>query len=141
MAVNIARARDNIWIFGGAWTTYTCGVVMAKTLGTRGKVVVPPIAVVPVIVGGLVLGNMADMAYGNKLARVTREAEYLMEYDRERFVPPKQAPFHKYYLDDEKTMYNDATPVGEFFPNRLWARPSFPLPPSSSSSSSSSSSK
>ena len=31
---------------------------------------------------GFVLCNMADMAYGTKLTRVTKEAEYIMEHER-----------------------------------------------------------
>lgn len=46
----------------------------------------------PIVIGSLVLGNMADMAYGNKLARVTKEAEYIMEFERESasFPPNKR---------------------------------------------------
>jgi len=86
LAVNIAKARDNIWIFGSAWTTLVTGAVGAKLAGRT----VPPLVGVPVVVGALVLGNMADMAYGNKLNRVVKEAEYILENEKGRFVPFKQ---------------------------------------------------
>jgi len=115
MAVNIAKARDTIWIFGSAWATFTTGVVTARTLGRA----VPPVAFVPVVVGGLVLGNMADMAYGNKLQRVTKEAEKILDYERGRLVPFSQAPFAKFYSDEEKEILNQATAVGDLFPNSI----------------------
>lgn len=120
MSVNIAKARDTIQIFGTAWLTLVSGVVIAKLA----KKPVPGILGVPVVVGGIVLGNMADMAYGNKLQRVCREAEYIMEFEKERFVPFKQAPFEKYYTQEQKAaMYDIATPVGEMYPSAFWARP------------------
>jgi hypothetical protein len=45
---------------------------------------------------------MADMAYGNKLERVVAEAEHIMDNERYRFIPPKQAPFEKLYRDEDK---------------------------------------
>lgn len=33
------------------------------------------------------------MAYGNKLARVNKEAQYLLENERARFVPLQQVRF------------------------------------------------
>jgi len=86
MAVNIAKARDTIWIFGSAWAALVTGAVTAKAAGRA----VPPLVGVPVVIGALVLGNLADMAYGNKLSRVVKEAEYILEYERGRFVPFRQ---------------------------------------------------
>lgn len=86
MTVNIARARDNIWIFGSAWAALVMGAVSAKAAGRA----VPPLVSAPVVIGALVLGNLADMAYGNKLNRVVKEAEYILEYERGRFVPFRQ---------------------------------------------------
>jgi hypothetical protein len=124
MAVNIAKARDTIWIFGSAWTALTAGVATAHALGRP----VPGVAGVPVVVGALVLGNLTDMAYGNKLARVSKEAEYILEYERGRFVPFRQAPFSKFYSEEERaSLYKPATAVGELFPNYWWAR-HHPLP-------------
>ena len=82
MSVNIAKARDAIQIFGSAYLTLVSGISIAKLAGKH----VPPIAGVPVVIGGLALGNMADLAYGNKLARVSKEAEYIMEYERSRLA-------------------------------------------------------
>ena len=92
MAVNIARARDTLMVFGSAWGLLTSGIVTAKVLGKP----VPPVAGVPVIVGGLLLGNLYDMAYGNKMLRVAKEAEYMLDNERGRFVPFRQAPFSKF---------------------------------------------
>ena len=121
MAINIAKARDNIFIFGSAWATLVTGVGVVKMVGKKTH----PVVGVPIVVGGLLLGNLWDMAYGNKLMRVTREAEYLLENERGRFVPMKQAPFHKFYSDDDKRVYYDcSSAVGDIFPNSVWARPS-----------------
>lgn len=58
MAVNIAKARDTLSIFGSAWGALVTGVVTAQIMGKP----VPGIVGVPVVVGALILGNMADMA-------------------------------------------------------------------------------
>ena len=113
MAVNIARARDTLFIFGSAWGTLVTGVVTARALGRT----VPGVVGVPIVVGALALGNMADMAYGNKLQRVSKEAEYIMEFERERFVPAKQAPFAKFYTAQERQLFDDATRVSALYPN------------------------
>jgi hypothetical protein len=119
MAVSIAKARDTIWIFGSAWAALTTGVAAARAAGRP----VPGVAGVPVVVGALVLGNLADMAYGNKLARVSKEAEYILDHERGRFVPFRQAPFAKFYTDEEReALYAPSTAVGDLFPNYLWAR-------------------
>jgi hypothetical protein len=121
MAVNIARARDTIWIFGSAWATLVVGAGTAKAMGRN----VPPIVGAPVVIGALVLGNMADMAYGNKLNRAVKEAEYILEFERSRLVPFHQASFHKFYADKEKSEYYEhSTAVGDLFPNNMFARPS-----------------
>lgn len=66
------------------------GVTVAHFAGRK-----PPALVgVPIVVGALVLGNMADLAYGNKMMRVVKEAEHIMEYERGRFVPFKQVRMH-----------------------------------------------
>lgn len=121
MSVNIAKARDTFFLGSTVWGSLTSGVILAKLAGKP----VPPVSAVAIVIGGLALGNMADFAYGNKLSRITKEAEYLMEYERERFVPPKQAPFAKLYTDDERAgSYDISTAVGDMFPTRLYARPS-----------------
>ena len=97
MAVNIAKARDNINVFGSLWLFYASGLTVAKLA----KRPVPAPAAIPLVVGGILLGNMADMAYGNKLARVNKEASYLLEHERARFVPFPQAPFARFYSKNE----------------------------------------
>ncbi len=116
MAVNVAKARDTLCIFGTAWGALVSGVAVARLAGKT----IPPVAGVPIVIGGLVLGNIADMAYGNKLARVTKEAEYIMEYERGRFVPAKQAPFSKFYNEEERHWFDESTRVGELYPNALF---------------------
>jgi hypothetical protein len=121
MAVNIAKARDTIWIFGSAWATLVVGAGTTKATGRN----VPAILGAPVVIGVLVLGNMADMAYGSKLNRVVKEAEHILDHERGRFVPFNQASFHKFYTDKEKAEYYDqSTAVGDLFPNNIFARPS-----------------
>ena len=85
MAVNIAKARDTLQIFGSAWATFVGVATVAKLAGRN----VPPTTGIPIVLGGLVLGNIADMAYGNKLARVSKEAEHIIGNERVRLVPTK----------------------------------------------------
>ena len=119
MSVNIAKARDNIQFFGSAYAVFVGGVTMAKLVGKK----IPPVAGVPIVMGGLILGNIFDFAYGNKLARVSKEAEHIMEHERSRLVPMKQAPVARFYSDDEKKdMFDPATAVGRMWPSRLFSR-------------------
>ena len=83
MSINILKARDTIQIFGSTYATFVGGVCIAKLAGRN----VPPVVGVPIAIGGLVLGNIFDMVYGNKLARVTKEAEHIMEYEISRLMP------------------------------------------------------
>ena len=93
-------------------------MVTAKPLGKP----LPPVAGVPVVIGALVLGNVYDMAYGNKMLRVVKEAEHILEHERGRFVPFKQAPFSKFYTDEERaTLFDVSTAVGDLFPNSFYA--------------------
>jgi Uncharacterised conserved protein (DUF2368) len=120
MALNVAKARDNIQIFGSGWLALVTGVGAAKAAGRH----VPGILGVPIVVGAFVLGNLADLAYGNKLQRVCREAEYILDNEKERFVPFPQAPFARFYTAEQKAaMYDKATPVGELWPSSMVARP------------------
>ena len=119
MAVNIAKARDNLQIFGSLWLTLVSGVSVAKLAGKK----VPPVVVVPLSIGGVLLANLGDMAYGNKLQRVNLEAEYILENEKARFVPMKQAPFRQFYTDEESAMLDQATAVGDLWPSSMCARP------------------
>ena len=123
MAVNIARARDNLYIFGSLWLTLVTGVSVGKIL----KKPVPNVAFVPVVIGGVMLGNMADMAYGNKLARVNKEAEHILSNERARFVPFPQAPVAQFYSAEERSiLYDPATAVGDLPPYSALTRSLIP---------------
>ncbi len=125
MALTIARTRDTLFYFGSAWGIFTSSVVTAKALGKK----VPPVAGVPIVVGGMLLGNFYDLAYGNKMLRVAKEAEQILEHERGRLVPFKQAPFAKFYTDVEKAaLWEESTAVGDLFPNSFYA-PRQKLPP------------
>lgn len=86
MAIRIAQARDTIGYFGSAWLTLVGSVGTARILGHRP----PPVLGVPIVVGALVLGNLVDLAYGNKMMRVVKEAEHILEHERGRLVPFRQ---------------------------------------------------
>jgi hypothetical protein len=119
MAVNIAKARDSIHIFGSLWLALTAGFSIAHLA----KQPVPKLLSVPIVIGGVMLGNIADMAYGNKLARVNKEAAYILEHERARFVPFPQAPFARFYSAEERAMlYDKATAVGDLAPFSLLSR-------------------
>lgn len=119
MALTVARARDTIHIFGSAWAGLVIGTGTVFLAGHKP----PTVLAVPIVLGALALGNLVDMAYGNKLARITKEAEYLLDNERGRFIPMKQSPYAQFYTyDDRKQMYLIATAVGDLFPTKLWAR-------------------
>ena len=119
MAVNVAKARDTIHVFGSVWLT---GVTVASLAKLAGKPV-PSFAAVPAIVGAIALGNLADMAYGNKLQRVNKEAEYILAHERARMVPFPQAPFAKFYTAEERSiMYDPASAVGDLAPFSIICR-------------------
>jgi hypothetical protein len=119
MAVNVAKARDTIHIFGSLWLTLVSGIGIARVAGKP----VPSMAGVPVVLGAVVLGNLADMAYGNKLQRVNKEAEYILANERARFVPFPQAPFAKFYTAQERSiLYDPATAVGDLAPFSIICR-------------------
>ena len=83
MAVRIAQTRDTVWYFGSAWSCLVTGVATARALGHKP----PPVLFVPIVVGALALGNLADLAYGNKMMRVVKEAEHILEHEKGRLVP------------------------------------------------------
>mmetsp|Transcript_6137 Transcript_6137/g.15688 ORF Transcript_6137/g.15688 Transcript_6137/m.15688 type:complete len:164 (-) Transcript_6137:1663-2154(-) len=110
MAVNIAKARDALQWYGGL---YTIGCTGATIAGIAGKL--PKVAMVPIVVGGFMITNMADLAYGNKLLRVQREAERIIKEERAFFVPPDQAPF-AYLYEPEKSLVSDISTVSALWP-------------------------
>lgn len=129
MAVNIAKARDTIWYFGSAWGILTTGFATAHALGRKP----PPLLAAPIVIGALILGNIADMAYGTKLIRVVKEAEHILEHERGRLVPFKQAAFFKFYDEQEKApYYHTVPPVGHVFPNPYLFQMQRRMPSSSS---------
>ena len=115
MAVNIAKARDNIQIFGSIWVSYGTILSIAKF---GAKYPVPAQAAIPLVVGSIVLGNLTDMAYGNKLARVNKEASYILDHERARLVPFPQAPFAQFYTPEERSVLYDVAPAsGDLVPS------------------------
>ena len=118
MAINIARARDTIQIFGSIYLTFVGGISVAKIL--KKPVVIPNIVGIPIVIGGIMLGNLIDMAYGNKLARVNKEAQHILQNERERLVPFPQASFSKFYsINEYDVYYNPSTSVGDIFPSNV----------------------
>ena len=119
MAVNIASARDSLNVFGSVYVALVTGLSVGKLL----RKPIPGFAAIPVLAGGVMLGNMADMAYGNKLARINKEAEFILDNERPRLVPFPQAPMARFYSQDERALFYDpATAVGDIYPYRLLAR-------------------
>lgn len=113
MALNIAKARDTLHIFGTLWATFVGAVSIGHLAGHN----VPKVASIPCVIGGIVLGNLADMAYGNKLARVSKEAEHILLHERARLVPYSTSPISKYYTPEERAIFYDkATAVGDLAP-------------------------
>lgn len=66
---------------------------------------------IPIIVFGALTANLYDSAYGTKQARITKEAEYILEHERHRFVPVVQAPQYYHYTKEERVMHEKHTKV------------------------------
>eukprot|EP01134_Creolimax_fragrantissima_P007287 CFRG7287T1 len=98
MSINIAQARDSLMWYGSLYA----GFVASVAVGVMARQPVPKFAAIPIVVGGFALGNIYDIAYGNKLQRVVAEAEYMLHEERHRFVPMEQAIFYNKYTDEEK---------------------------------------
>ena len=58
LSLNIAKARDSLMIFGGVWSTFVTGVTLGKLAGKP----VPGVVGIPIVIGGIFLANMADLA-------------------------------------------------------------------------------
>mmetsp|Transcript_16275 Transcript_16275/g.29775 ORF Transcript_16275/g.29775 Transcript_16275/m.29775 type:complete len:154 (+) Transcript_16275:180-641(+) len=93
MAVMMAQTRDLVQYIAGVWTGLIGVGVLAKV--KSGAFPVP--LLVPLSVLPLIATYQADMAYNTKMRRVTLEAEHILEHERYRFIPPKQAPFAYLY--------------------------------------------
>jgi hypothetical protein len=113
MAVNLARARDGLQWWGGLYAALAPPVIFAALSGKTPKRILAP-----VILGGFSLANMYDMAYGNKLVRITQEAELILAENKGRMVPPKQLPFYDLYSKDEQNRpgFEDVEAVGHYWP-------------------------
>merc|ERR1712216_923377 len=113
----MGMARDSLQWYG---TLYGC-IVSAVTLKAvvGGPKSVPPIAAAPIVMGGFMLTNMYDVAYGNKMVRVRKEAENIIEHERHLFVPPQQAPFHSQYPEPELLLKGDVQAVSSIWPSFL----------------------
>lgn len=122
MSVNMAQARDMTQYVAGVW----CGLATVGALGTMRLGAFPKPLAIPLCVLPIVGGYQADMAYGTKLRRVTLEAQHIMDAERYRFVPPKQAPFASVYEEENEALQATALAktgrVGSYWPSfaREW---------------------
>jgi hypothetical protein len=117
MAVSIAQARDSLMWFGSLYSLY----LVAISASILTKKPLPAAAPLPGIMGGFGLLNLYDVAYGGKMIRVAKEAEYILDNERSRFVPIKQAPFYKLYTHVERAHppYSTSSAVGTYWPSFL----------------------
>lgn len=117
MAINIAKARDSLMWYGSLYSCY----VVAISAAIITKKPLPAVAPMPGIMGGFGLLNLYDVAYGGKLIRVVKEAEHIMENERSRLVPMKQAPFYGLYSPVERSHspYSTSSAVGTHWPSFL----------------------
>merc|ERR1711865_311863 len=112
-SLSIAQARDSLQWFGGLYTTLVGAVTVAKVAGKP----VPAPVLIPIVLGGFGLANIADMAYGTKLVRVTREVEHILENESHRLVAPRQIAFYEKFKEEDRRAYPDTTAVGTHWPS------------------------
>mmetsp|Transcript_819 Transcript_819/g.1000 ORF Transcript_819/g.1000 Transcript_819/m.1000 type:complete len:154 (-) Transcript_819:47-508(-) len=113
MAVNLANMRDRVQWGACLYSGLLFGA--AASLVKTGKV--PAVIRPPLVVGGFALAFFTDFAYGSKLQRVTREAEHILEHERERLVPPNQVPFYKFYEEEAASQDKSIERVGRQWPS------------------------
>jgi len=122
MAIGMAQTRDLLQYIFGVWTGFAAIGVLATAKHRK----FPAPLAIPLLVLPIVGGYQYDFAYHNKLRRVTQEAEHILEHERFRFIPPKQAPFSGLYEEEAKnltgTPFHGAGRVGSYWPEpiRAW---------------------
>eukprot|EP00947_MAST-08B_sp_MAST-8B-sp1_P000698 g698.t1 len=119
MSISIAQTRDLMQWMGGVWSVVTTGALL-KTVKTGS----PGVVAVPAAVLTVALCYQYDLAYGNKMQRVAKEAEHIMLTENKRFVPPSAAPFFFEYEKMKQEMeatgeWDKNTRVGELYPSFL----------------------
>eukprot|EP01080_Neovahlkampfia_damariscottae_P000351 gene351-6765_t len=75
MSMAIAMTKERLNWMGGVYGLFTCGL----TIRVLKKQPVPPIVIVPMILGGALIGYQADLAYGNKANRINKMTEEIMK--------------------------------------------------------------
>eukprot|EP00924_Labyrinthula_sp_SR-Ha-C_P003213 snap_masked-scaffold_15-processed-gene-2.65-mRNA-1 protein AED:0.19 eAED:0.24 QI:0/-1/0/1/-1/1/1/0/154 len=98
LAVNRAWARDFFQFGSGIYSLILTGGILSRV--RHGTV---PVAIkAPLGLGAIILAYQYDMGYGNKMQRIVKEAEEMLEKEREIFIPPKQMPFYYIYEGEEQ---------------------------------------
>jgi hypothetical protein len=115
MSVSIAQARDSLMWFGTLYSLFITGLSTAMIL----KKPIPKAAAIPVILGGFGLLNIYDFAYGSKITRVAKEAEYILDNERYRLIPPSNAPFSNLYEQERsgEHPFKTSEAVGKYWPS------------------------
>jgi len=72
---------------------------------------------IPLVLGGFALTYLYDFAYGTKMIRVRKEAEHILEHERERLVPLQSMPARKFWTKEAEAIGSIAR-VGEKWPFR-----------------------
>jgi hypothetical protein len=117
MSVGLAQARDSLMWFGSLYSIFITGLSSAILL----KKSVPKVVALPVVLGGFGLLNLYDFAYGSKITRVAKEAEFILDNERYRLIPPLNAPFSGLYEAErnENHPFVTSEAVGSYWPSFL----------------------
>mmetsp|Transcript_10499 Transcript_10499/g.17117 ORF Transcript_10499/g.17117 Transcript_10499/m.17117 type:complete len:151 (+) Transcript_10499:1639-2091(+) len=114
IAVSISQTRDLLQWMGGVWCGLASIALVAGVKSRASNAAFPKQLLIPLGVLPLMGAYQWDMAYGTKIERVAKEAEHVLEHERHRFIPPKQAPFSTLYETNEKVQR-----VGMYWPSIL----------------------
>ena len=113
MSMQIAFAREQLLWGSGLYSFLVFGLSMNYAHHRT----FPKVAAIPLTIGGFMLSWIGDTAYGNKLTRVRKESEKIVEEEKWRLVPPKQMPTRKFYeKEDELIKQWDIKPVSHYSP-------------------------
>ncbi|XP_047115207.1 plasminogen receptor (KT) [Schistocerca piceifrons] len=86
MAMQIARAREQLYWFGSFYILATMGMVAGYRRSRKSGVLAPLLPLT------FVLAYQADMAYGSKLHRIRSEAEMIMNHEADLLDLPCGLP-------------------------------------------------
>ena len=106
-AVQIAITRDQFQ-WGSGLYSFLVAVTLLATM--KEKKFPKPLAV-PLVLGGFVLTYLHDLGYGDKMIRIRKESEFILEHERHLLLPVKSMPARKFWEVEEAFLAREGEPL------------------------------